>query len=119
MKRIEATGCQVYLVNTGWTGGAYGEGGERFSIPTTRAIVNAVLSGKLKEGPTEVLSGFNLTIPKSALGVDDHLLNPRKTWEDVSAYDARAQRLIQKFRENFEKFKVLAAIREAGPSDVH
>ncbi|AIT64301.1 phosphoenolpyruvate carboxykinase [Coxiella burnetii] len=119
MKRIEATGCQVYLVNTGWTGGAYGEGGERFSIPTTRAIVNAVLSGKLKEGPTEVLSGFNLTIPKSALGVDDHLLNPRKTWEDVSAYDARAQRLIQKFRENFEKFKVPAAIREAGPSDVH
>ncbi|WP_264770455.1 phosphoenolpyruvate carboxykinase [Coxiella burnetii] len=119
MKRIEATGCQVYLVNTGWTGGAYGEGGERFSIPTTRAIVNAVLSGKLKEGPTEVLSGFNLTIPKSALGVDDHLLNPRKTWEDVSAYDARAQLLIQKFRENFEKFKVPAAIREAGPSDVH
>ncbi|MBW5802766.1 phosphoenolpyruvate carboxykinase [Coxiella endosymbiont of Ornithodoros amblus] len=119
MKRIKATGCQVYLVNTGWTGGAYGEGGKRFSIPTTRALVNAVLSGKLKEGPTEVLSRFNLTIPKSALGVDDHLLNPQKTWENVSAYAARAQLLIQKFRENFKKFKVPAAIQEAGPSDVH
>ena len=118
MKRIEETGCQVYLVNTGWTGGAYGEGGVRFSIPTTRTIVNAIFSGKLKEEPTEVLSGFNLTIPKSALGVDDSLLNPKNTWKDARACDARTRLLIQKFRENFEKFKVPAAIREAGPLNV-
>ena len=115
MKRIEETGCQVYLVNTGWTGGAYGEGGVRFSIPTTRTIVNAIFSGKLKEEPTEVLSGFNLTIPKSALGVDASLLNPKNTWKDARACDTRTRLLIQKFHENFEKFQVPAAIREAGP----
>lgn len=118
MKRIEETGCQVYLVNTGWTGGAYSEGGVRFSIPTTRTIINAIFSGKLKEEPTEVLSGFNLTIPKSALGVDASLLNPKNAWKDAHACDIQTRLLIQKFRENFEKFKVPAEIREAGPFNV-
>ena len=118
MRRVEETDCQVYLVNTGWSGGAYKDDGVRFSIPTTRAIVNVILSGKLKDEPTEVLNGFNLAIPKSVFGIDDHLLNPRKTWKNVSKYNTQAKLLIQKFRENFEKFKVPVAIREAGPSNV-
>ena len=115
-KRIEETQCQVYLVNTGWTGGAYAEGGVRFSIPTTRAIINAILTGKLRNQPTESLKGFNLAIPKSALGgVEDKILNPRQTWTDVRAYDIKAITLIEKFRENFIKFQVTDTIRKAGP----
>lgn len=116
MKRIEETCCQVYLVNTGWTGGSHGEGGTRFSIPTTRAIINAIISDKLKRQPTEILSGFNLVVPTSAPDVDRALLNPRKTWNDVKAYDAKARVLIEKFLENFVKFKVADAIYKAGPA---
>ncbi|QTS84251.1 phosphoenolpyruvate carboxykinase [Coxiella endosymbiont of Amblyomma nuttalli] len=116
MKRIEETRCQVYLVNTGWTGGAHGEGGVRFSIPTTRAIINAIISGKLKSQPTEMLDGFNLIIPTSAPGVDCVLLNPRKTWNDVEAYDTKARVLMEKFRENFFRFEVSDVIRKAGPT---
>lgn len=116
MKRIEETCCQVYLVNTGWTGGAHGEGGVRFSIPTTRAIVNAIVSDKLKSQHTEILSGFNFVVPTSAPDVDRALLNPRKTWKDVRAYDTKARMLMEKFLENFVKFKVADVIREAGPA---
>ena len=119
MRRIEETNCQVYLVNTGWVGGVYGDDGVRFSIPTTRAIVSAILNGKLKNEPTEILNGFNLTVPKSVFGVDNRLLNPWKTWKNVDRYDAQVKLLIQKFRENFKKFKVPVAIRKAGPSDVY
>lgn len=115
MKRIEETQCQVYLVNTGWTGGAYGEGGVRFSIPTTRAIIDAILTRKLRNQPTENLKGFNLAIPKSAPGVEDKILNPRQAWTDVRAYDIKALTLIEKFRENFVKFQVTDAIQKSGP----
>jgi len=116
MKRVEDTNSQVYLVNTGWTGGAYGEGGERFSIPTTRAVVNAILSGVLVNTPTEILPGFNIAIPKEVPGVDGKLLNPRNTWSDVSGYDFQIKALMEKFRENFTKFEVSEAIRNAGPA---
>ena len=80
MKRIEDTSAQVYLVNTGWTGGAYGQGGERFSIPTTRAIVRAILEGDLENVDYQTMPGFNLQIPKTVAGVDDNLLNPENVW---------------------------------------
>ena len=115
MKRIEETKCQVYLVNTGWMGGAYGEGGVRFSIPTTRAIIDTILTGKLRNQPTENLKGFNLAIPKSAPGVEGKVLNPREAWADVRAYDIKALTLMEKFRENFVKFQVKDIIRKAGP----
>lgn len=115
MKRIEETGCQVYLVNTGWTGGAYGRGGERFSIPTTRAVIDAILSDELKNVTTEKLPGLNVEIPLAISGVDARVLNPRNTWQDPAAYDAEARILIRKFQENFEKFDVPAPIRDAGP----
>ncbi len=115
MRRIAESGCQVYLVNTGWTGGAYKQGGERFSIPTTRAIIRAILSGELRSVPTQLLPGFNLRVPQTISGVDENLLNPRNTWSDADAYDQQLQLLIEKFVKNFRKFTVSDVIREAGP----
>jgi phosphoenolpyruvate carboxykinase (ATP) len=117
IKRIEETGAQVYLVNTGWTGGAFGKGGERFSIPTTRSIIRAILTGQLRNAPTEVLPGFNLRIPTQVQDVDANLLNPRKNWTDQNSFDQENKTLISKFIENFKKFKVDKAIENAGPQE--
>lgn len=114
MKRIAETNCQVYLVNTGWTGGAHGEG-KRFDIPTTRGVVSAILQGKLHNVETEVLPGFNLIVPKEIPGIDKRILNPKNTWKDPAAYDAQLNILMQKFIENFKKFDMPTAIRNAGP----
>jgi phosphoenolpyruvate carboxykinase (ATP) len=115
MKRLQNHDTQVYLVNTGWTGGAHGEGGSRFSIPITRAVVRAIVSGKLKEAEFEKLPGFNLAIPKEVVGVETTLLNPRKNWKNQAAHDANARLLIEKFIENFKRFNVSDAIKNAGP----
>ncbi len=115
MKRLRNFDTDVYLVNTGWTGGAHGEGGERFSIPTTRAVVTSIVSGQLKNAEYETLPGFNLSIPKNVPGVDANLLDPRKAWKDKSAHDAHAKALIEKFVENFKRFTVSEAIKTAGP----
>lgn len=117
MKRIDETQSQVYLVNTGWTGGAYGKGGKRFSIPTTRAIIRAILSGELKNAAFEILPGFDLRIPKSVTEVDNQLLNPKNTWQDSQSYEEHKKELMQKFIANFKKFKVTEDIANAGPKE--
>jgi phosphoenolpyruvate carboxykinase (ATP) len=115
IKRIEQSGCQVYLVNTGWTGGAYGEGGERFSIPVTRGIVHAAISGALLDVECDTLPGFNFAIPKKAPNVDADLLDPRNGWSDQDKFNTYTGQLIQNFRDNFEKFDVPSVIKSAGP----
>jgi len=117
MKRLDETGAQVFLVNTGWTGGAHGQGGSRFSIPTTRAIVTAIVNGELHNAEYEELAGFHLAIPKSMTGVDSKVLNPRKAWKDLHAYEDYNKQLMQKFAENFKKFNVTDKIRNAGPRE--
>ena len=112
---IDAHGSDVWLVNTGWSGGAYGVG-SRMKISYTRAMVRAALGGQLDGGGTFEDPFFGLHIPTAVPGVPTEVLNPRKTWPDAAGYDAQARKLAEMFRKNFEKFgSVGDTIRDAGP----
>ncbi len=101
MKRHRA---RCILLNTGWSGGAYGAG-KRISIKHTRALLDAALEGRLDPGKIEyqVHPVFHLRMPRSCPGVPEGILDPRSTWADKSAYDAAAVRLRDLFRKNFEE----------------
>lgn len=114
IKRIRETKADVYLVNTGWTGGAYGVG-ERFSIPVTRKVVDAILSGEAKHAEFDTLPIFNFKIPKKIAGIDSKLLDPRKAWGDEKQFLNQAKELAEKFANNFKKFKVTQKILDAMP----
>ncbi|MDG0969721.1 MAG: phosphoenolpyruvate carboxykinase [Porticoccaceae bacterium] len=117
MKRVEEFGSQVYLVNTGWTGGSGGADGDgsRFPIPVTRAIITAITKGQLRSCETEHLSMLNLDIPTHIEGVDKAYLNPRKTWSNADHYDREASKLAQLFVENISDFAPTDKILNAGP----
>ncbi|MFL2697869.1 MAG: phosphoenolpyruvate carboxykinase [Gammaproteobacteria bacterium] len=114
MKRVEEFNSNVYLVNTGWTGGPYGTG-KRFDIPVTRSIISAIQSGSLVGSETEKIEGMNLDVPLVVDGVDTRLLNPIKNWEDKDSYHVYEKNLINEFIENFNRFDVSESIVEAGP----
>jgi phosphoenolpyruvate carboxykinase (ATP) len=101
--KIASHGATCWLVNTGWTGGAYGTG-SRMPIRATRALLAAALDGTLIEGTFRKDPHFGFEVPVSVDGVDDGLLDPRSTWADKDAYDAQAEKLVHMFSDNFEKY---------------
>ncbi len=115
-KKIEQHNVNVWLVNTGWTGGAYGEG-ERMKLAYTRAMVDAALDGELSDVPTTTNEIFGLDIPTHCPGVPGDVLEPRNTWADGEAYDKQAEELAQMFKENFKRFEgnVSQEVVAAGP----
>jgi phosphoenolpyruvate carboxykinase (ATP) len=117
MKRIEAFGSRVYLVNTGWSGGSGASGGtgSRFPIPVTRAIVAACQSGELENVATTHLDILNLDIPTQVTGVDSRFLNPRSAWTNAEEYDRQAQELAQLFSKNISRFNIPSEVVIAGP----
>lgn len=102
-EKIARHRAACWLVNTGWTGGPYGVG-NRIPIGSTRAMVDAALSGALEDVPTQADPVFNLEAVTVCPGVPDGVLNARSTWPSAVAYDAKAQELAERFRENFVQF---------------
>ncbi|MCA1774935.1 MAG: phosphoenolpyruvate carboxykinase [Loktanella sp.] len=102
-EKIATHGATCWLVNTGWTGGAYGTG-SRMPIKATRALLAAALDGTLVENKFRKDPNFGFEAPVTCEGVDDRLLNPRETWADKDAYDAQARKLVEMFSENFAKY---------------
>jgi len=100
--KIKKHRTQVYLVNTGWSGGAYGEG-KRMDINVTRAIIKAVLNGELDKAATVEDKTFHISIPVSCPGVPDEMLQPRNTWKDPEAFAARARKLAGEFSVHFDR----------------
>ena len=115
-ERIARHEARVWLVNTGWTGGAFGVGA-RMKIAHTRAMIAAALSGQLGKVPYQRHSIFNLEMPTSCPDVPSELLDPRSTWADKAAYDTQAKKLAAMFVDNFKTFAadVDSAVVSAGP----
>ena len=115
-EKIARHKANVWLVNTGWTGGPYGVG-SRMKIGHTRAMITAALTGQLANVAFETHPVFNLDMPKTCPGVPDSVLNPRNTWPDAAKYDEQAKKLAQMFVENFKTFEndVPAPVKQAGP----
>ncbi|MGK7911354.1 MAG: phosphoenolpyruvate carboxykinase (ATP) [Synechococcus sp.] len=107
---------QVYLVNTGWQGGAYGVG-HRISIAHTRAMVSAALNGDLESATFTPHPIFKVLVPDAVPGIPSELLDPKQTWDDPSAYDLQARELARRFAQNFRQFEALARpeVAAAGP----
>ncbi len=114
-ERIERHSVRCYLINTGWTGGAYGTG-SRININYTRAMVRAAINGEIERAEIVTEPIFGLRIPTSCPGVPAEILNPRNTWADHEAYDRQALTLAALFKKNFTQFELPSeAVRNAGP----
>jgi phosphoenolpyruvate carboxykinase (ATP) len=114
-EKLRSLGASVWLVNTGWFGGAYGVG-RRMHLPHTRAMIAAALGGALDDVPCEVEPVFGLHVPVSCPDVSAEVLNPRDAWADKNAYDAQARHLAALFVRNFQQFTDASEeVREAGP----
>jgi phosphoenolpyruvate carboxykinase (ATP) len=115
-ERISRHGSKVWLVNTGWTGGAYGTG-SRMKLVYTRAMLRAALAGALEGARFTRDPVFGFEVPAAVPDVPNSVLSPRETWADSAAYDAQARKLATMFRENFQQFKaeVPTSVAGAGP----
>src|SRR5699024_3220064 len=114
--KIRKHSCNVWLSNTGWTGGPHGEG-HRIALPYTRKMLSEALHGNLDNIAYEADPIFDLAIPQSVSGVPNEVLIRRNTWSDPKAYDAKAEKLANMFTEKFQQFKGMAKaeITKAGP----
>ncbi|OIQ73354.1 phosphoenolpyruvate carboxykinase [mine drainage metagenome] len=102
-EKIAQHGAACWLVNTGWTGGAYGTG-KRMPIKATRALLTAALDGSLGAVQFRKDPNFGFDVPVLVPGVDEKLLDPRRTWADQAAYDAQARKLVGMFANNFAQY---------------
>ncbi len=117
-EKIDKHNVNVYLVNTGWSGGAYGVG-KRMSIKATRACINAILDGSIEQCEFENFDKFNLAIPKSLDGVETNLLNPINTWSNKDEYIVSRDNLANMFINNFKRYEDVAEgvqFSKAGPA---
>jgi phosphoenolpyruvate carboxykinase (ATP) len=115
--RLQKTGAQAWLVNTGWSGGGHGVG-KRMSLKITRAILDAIHDGSLAKAEYSEDPVFGLRIPKTCPNVPAEVLTPKNTWQDKAAYDQKAKLLAGLFQKNFGKYadKASEKIRAAGPA---
>jgi phosphoenolpyruvate carboxykinase (ATP) len=115
-EKLDRHGTQVWMVNTGWTGGPYGEG-DRIKLSYTRKMVSSILVGGLDYAEMDIDPYFGLEVPRSVRDVPAEVLKPRATWKDGAAYDEQAQKLVGMFANNFRQFsdRVSVAVRSAGP----
>jgi phosphoenolpyruvate carboxykinase (ATP) len=100
---VEKYKTNVWLMNTGWSGGKYGVG-KRMSIKVTRGLLDTIHDGRLEKCEFVKMPGFNLNIPKAVEGIDSSILNPKNTWSDKAAYDDQARKLAQQFIKNMNKY---------------
>jgi phosphoenolpyruvate carboxykinase (ATP) len=115
-KKLRKSKANVWLINTGWSGGPYGVG-QRMKLKYTRAMITAALNGQLDKVDFAAHPVFGVDVPQTCPDVPAELLNPRNTWADPAAYDAKAKALANQFIENFKKYEDGAsdAIKGAGP----
>lgn len=116
-KKLEEHDVNVWLVNTGWTGGPFGIG-KRMRLKYTRAMITAALNGELDNVNYNEHPQFNLQMPAICHGVPEHILNPRNTWADKDSYDDKANQLATEFIKNFEKYAIHCDLQviSAGPN---
>ena len=100
---VEKHKANVWLMNTGWSGGKYGVG-KRMSLKNTRAIIDSIHSGDLEKAEYHTMPGFNLRVPKAVAGVDSNILLPINTWADKAAYKDQEKKLAAQFIKNMEKY---------------
>ena len=113
-EKLKKHNSQAWLVNTGWSGGAYGTG-ERIDLPVTRRMLTAILDGELDNVEFTPDLNFKILVPDNVPDVDSNILNPRNTWADKEAYDSKAKELITLFKNNFVKYESFGDYSKAGP----
>ncbi len=113
-EKLKTHNAQAWLVNTGWSGGAYGTG-ERIDLPVTRRMLTAILDGELENSDFTPDPNFKILIPNEVPGVETAILNPKNTWKDGNAYDAKANELIHLFKKNFIKYESFGDYSNSGP----